>query len=315
MRQPAENPPDAARPPLDLAVDPAEEERVLAPYLGREVAADDPEWRRQVERLEAKWTRAARRRRWLGWLPAARRGQRDVQASYERQWGGTTAAEIVVAEEPATPFLWHGRRFLGPSRGIKRLQVLWLMTVVERLRPASLLEVGCGTGTNLALLAARFPAVRCAGIELTREGVEGFERLRQAGALPATLAAFSPLPPREPEALARVEVRLGSAAALPYPDGAFDLVVTVQALEQMEAIREQALAEIARVAGRATAMIEPFRDWNEDGVRRARILAHDYFAARIAELPRHGLEPVFAGAGLPAKVGLGVDLVVCAKAA
>ena len=40
----------------------------------------------------------------------------------------------------------------------------------------------------------------------------------------------------------------GSAAELSFPDGAFDLVMTVLAIEQMERIRARALAEITRVA-------------------------------------------------------------------
>ena len=70
------------------------------------------------------------------------------------------------------------------------------------------------------------------------------------------------MPLADPTAFRRIRFCQGNAPSLPFADGEFDLVTTVLALEQMERVREQALAEVARVACRHTLMIEPFREVN-----------------------------------------------------
>ena len=75
------------------------------------------------------------------------------------------------------------------------------------------LDVGCGTGALLAALAARVPGVALAGADPS-EGMLAVAR--------AKLAAF----PRR--TLVRAE-----AAALPFPDGAFDRVVSTSVLHYL----------------------------------------------------------------------------------
>ncbi len=58
------------------------------------------------------------------------------------------------------------------------------------------------------------------------------------------------------------------------------------------------------------AMLEAFRDWNQSGMRRNYIVAQDYFASRIDELPKFGLRPVLATDDMPTKVNMGLGLVV-----
>ena len=131
--------------------------------------------------------------------------------------------------------------------------------------------------------------------------------------LPPQLVDFAPEPLPAGDAHARLDIRQGSAAELPFPDEAFDLVFTVLALEQMEEIRDRALSEIARVAARHTVMIEPFRDWNEDGLRRDGIVSRDYFQARVADLAGFGLRPVYVTGDIPTKLQMGVGVVAAGK--
>jgi hypothetical protein len=49
-------------------------------------------------------------------------------------------------------------------------------------------------------------------------------------------------------------------------------------------VRDKALSEIARVAGRQTLMIEPFRDVNAGLWSRLNVRRRDYFRGSIAEL-------------------------------
>ena len=138
----------------------------------------------------------------------------------------------------------------------KRVHLLLLMRTIEKLAPRAVLEVGSGTGLNLLLLSARFPAARFFGVEITSAGVLA-TRCGAASALPPEVVAFSPEPVADVAAVRRIVVVEGSAAALPFSDASFDLVFTVQALEQMEEI---GLAHSAKSpAWRATSSPWPSR--------------------------------------------------------
>lgn len=92
----------------------------------------------------------------------------------------------------------------------------------------SLLDVGCGTGTLLAALAARFPRVRLAGIDADA---------RMLGRAAGKLGGHS-----------RVALLRAYAQALPFPDGAFDVVVSTLIFHHLPtAVKRQVIREITRV--------------------------------------------------------------------
>jgi SAM-dependent methyltransferase len=184
------------------------------------------------------------------------------------------------------------------------------MDLIAQLHPHSVLEVGSGTGQNLFVLSAQFPGIAFTGLELTAAGVNTARAIASCAKLPDELARFSPRPIRDDTAHRHVEFVEGSGSSLPFPDGSFDLVYTVLALEQMERVREDALREIARVSAGAAAMIEPFRDWNASGIARNRVVAKGYFSARLSDLRSLGLEPLFTDSSLPRKLDFGVGIVV-----
>lgn len=109
--------------------------------------------------------------------------------------------------------------------------------------PERILDVGCGTGFLLGLLAARCPtAIELAGID----------------AAPAMVAAAAAATARVPG----VQVRLGVAEALPYPERHFDLVVSTTSFDHW---RDQGtgLAECRRVlrpSGRLV-LVDQFSVW------------------------------------------------------
>jgi hypothetical protein len=78
----------------------------------------------------------------------------------------------------------------------------------------------------------------------------------------------------------------------------------------MENIRPQALQELARVARRFVVMIEPFHDWNAEGVPRQYVQVRKYFDAQVGELPRYGMRAVVATADFPNKVTFRAGLVI-----
>ena len=91
---------------------------------------------------------------------------------------------------------------------------------VPRLPGASVLDVGCGTGSLLAGLAAAQPELRITGVDLS---------------LPMIAAAREQLPPQGFAAVADAE-------SLPFRDGSFDLVVSSSSFHfwprPLEALRE-----------------------------------------------------------------------------
>jgi SAM-dependent methyltransferase len=127
--------------------------------------------------------------------------------------------------------------------------------VLDRMGPRpgeAILEVGCGAGSLVRLLAKRL-----------------------AGANPITAADLNPFLLHEAAALARADgvadaIRFthGNAEALPFPDGSFDCVYSVTVLEECDAAR--AIAEIRRVlrpggrAGIAVRALDMKQWWNLD---------------------------------------------------
>ncbi|MFC2144535.1 class I SAM-dependent methyltransferase [Acidobacteriota bacterium] len=88
------------------------------------------------------------------------------------------------------------------------------------------LEVGCGTGTNLELFAEA--GCEVSGLDLSPSMMELAKK--KLGD--------------------RADLRLGDAAAMPFDDGSFDLVLSFLTLHEMPpAVRAPVMKEIVRVAG------------------------------------------------------------------
>ncbi len=275
---------------------------------------DDPRWSELVQDIAARQRRRRRKMdRALGLLSRFKRTQRFVRSDYERSWNGLSVVEQLSASGPADACLWREQGYLFEGQGLKLIHNELLASSIELLRPSTVLEVGCGNGFHLFLLALRFPAVAFSGLELTEAGIRASRALQEWPEAPPVLRehAIQPLP--DPSAHRRVRFERGTAAEIPLADGSFDLVYTSLALEQMEEIHDRALQEIARVARRHVVMLEPFRDWNDQGIRRDYVESRDIFSGRISELPRYGLKPVLVFDDFPSKVALGVGLIVAEK--
>lgn len=103
---------------------------------------------------------------------------------------------------------------------------------IAALKPASLCDVGSGTGGLLA---------HARSLDIVAAGVE-------------------PDAARAADARARdLDVRAGTAEALPFADGAFDLVTFENSLHHATGI-DRALAEAMRVAKRAVVIVDPWFD-------------------------------------------------------
>jgi SAM-dependent methyltransferase len=94
------------------------------------------------------------------------------------------------------------------------------------------LDLGTGTGTLAVAALARWPSVRVIGVDVSAEMLALAER-----------TAAERLPPR---LAARFERRVADAAALPYPNAAFDAAISSFVLQLVDN-RAAALREVRRV--------------------------------------------------------------------
>ncbi len=298
---------------LDLHLAQHRAAETFAPFIAREIGPeDDREWQALLTGRGRKILKRRLRRQFLGWLDGGRRAPEVVQQVYGKTWDETPLAHLVDTNARAVPISWGQRRMLAGAPGLKRVHLLHMMRVIDALQPRSVLEVGCGMGINLFVLAARFPDITFHGIDLTASGIKAIQDWAAQDNLPQYLLDYSPEPSQDPTAHRRLQVRQGNAAELPYDNNSFDLVYSISALEQMEAIRGSVMAQIKRVSNGHVAMVEAFRDWNRWGMRRNYIVAQDYFACRLRDLPGYGLAPVFVTDDLPSKVNMAHGLVVAA---
>ena len=299
--------------PLNISA--SELENLLNPFVVRRVSEDDSEWRSEIRRRQKKILKKYRRQRLFGWLPFYKRNEAAIVAEYSKAWQESeySAYDLSVPPTRISPWVWDGRRMFASDVGATRFRQLLLIRAIELVKPRKVLEVGCGNGINLLLLAGRFPEIEFTGLELTEQGHRAAQWFQQQPELPAAMVAYAPLPLRDATAFQRIRFVQGTAANLAFEDGSFDRVQTRLALEQMEQIRAAALSEIARVCSSSTFMIEPFRDVNESGWPRRNVIRRNYFQGRIEELGAYGLEPVMAVDDFPQEVFLKVCAVLSKK--
>lgn len=288
---------------------------LFAPFVARQVDAHDPEWNEDL--YERKRTIL---RDYLKCVLSLRSfcSQRDKASiidEYSKAWHPDEYKSYRLDGSPPrlSPWEYHDERMYASDVGGTRVRQLILVRILERVKPRRVLEVGCGNGINLLMLASRFPDIEFTGLELTREGHQAAVGFQTQEQLPAAIADYMPLPPRDTSAFRKIRFVQGSAAKLPFEDNEFDLVYTVLALEQMEGIRDKALSEVARVAGQHTLMLEPFRDVNDSGWPRANVIRRQYFRGTIDELPRYGLTPELALNDFPQETFLKACAVLSEK--
>ena len=302
-----------AETPLGLV--PADLRLAMDPFVVRVTPPDDPVWQAEVTRKTASTRRRLRRRRLRGWLGTGRRDQARIALEYSASWTRKAWAPYAMQPPAESGAAWRyaGETMFATASAGARARLLTLMRAVAWLRPRTVLEVGAGNGVNALILACRFPDLRVTTVELTEGGVAVTRAAQAEATLPTVLQRFSPEALVDVRAHRRVDVRQGSAAALPLADGAVDLVYSSLALEQMEQVRDAALHEIARVTAGHAGLLEPFADCNNRGLRRAYRLARQHFGGRVADLPAYGLDPVLVTDDLPGEIWLQPCLVVARK--
>lgn len=181
---------------------------------------------------------------------------------------GRRFARLVTRIVVARPGLW--RVFRRPLRAeFERLAPVWdgiveperlapLAAALDRLEadPASVLDLGTGTGKAARLAAERFPDAEVVGVDLAPRMIE------QARAL---------LPP---ELDGRVRFDVADASELPFQDGAFDLVVLLNMIpffdELARVTAPSGTAVFVAISGSSTPI------WTPPATLRARLEPHGF---------------------------------------
>lgn len=291
---------------LPVKIDAAAIDSAMKPFLVSE--GDELRWRGAVGR------------RWIGTLgrlatgSGSNRDRAAIESEYSDAWAaGYQRYRLGRTDLHGKPWAWRGRLLMVDPAAATRLRTLLFAAVIAELKPGRVLEVGSGNGINLLSLAGAFPEIELTGLELTGEGVDQARHAQSDPAIAAIVKAYSPLGTRDPSAIGRIRFVQGNAAAMPFGDAQFDLVMTVLAIEQMEQIRSAALAEIARVARGHVLMLEPFSDVNSGGLKRLYVRSRNYYRGSIGELRGFGLTPLWATADFPQEAFLGTALVLARK--
>ena len=186
-----------------------------------------------------------------------------------------------------------------------------LSDAIAMLRPATVREIGFGSGKNLFFLAQRFPDIALSGFELTAGGAALAAALQQRESLPPNLAYLVARGEKMAEAarMRSIEFKQGDACALPAGDKSVDLSFTMLALEQMWPILPRALAEIRRTTRKYAVFIEAFGEAN-DRAGRLHLWSRNYFRASLAQMEAAGFRPLQLFTTLPRKFTFSAAMLI-----
>ena len=192
---------------------------------------------------------------------------------------GRRFARLTTRAVVASPGLW--RLFRSPMRTqFTRLAPVWdrrrtsddllpLAAALDRVEtpPRRVLDLGTGTGLAARFAARRFPEAEVVAVDLAPAMVEEARRL-----LPEELAP-------------RVRFQVADAAALPFEDEAFDLVVLLNMIPFFD--------ELGRVTASGGALVLAF----SSGADTPIYVPPETLRARLAPLGFGAFEELAAGAG------------------
>lgn len=297
---------------LPLGLGAAAVSEAFSPFVCNSASSKD--FDALARHLRNKAVKKAARRIWSGEGGLKSRKQAIIFDEYESAWSrGFAAYNLAAGCTRPEPWIHGKEKYLADRAGVPRYRSVMLAAVLRALKPKRVLEVGCGNGVNLLLLANAFPDVSFTGLELTEAGNRVACSLQEQERLPDALSLYAPEPQVDPQAFRRIDFRRGDATKMPFAAGEFDLVFTVLSVEQMERVRHAALTEIARVSNSHVLNLEPFAEANRTLWRRMHVTVRDYFRGRIDAMPRYGLEPLWATMDFPQEIQLGAALVLSDK--
>ena len=242
-----------------------------------------------------------------------KRSEEIVEAMYSRKWLSRDPKLVTAYKGGGVPVDWNSSKFVVDGLGMSNLQTLRIMKLIEKIKPRTVLDVGCGNGERVLQLACRYPKIKFTGLELTRGGVEVAKNVQNLEQIPEVLINASPLPLIDLAAHKSINFVCSSAKNIPFKDNSFDLVYTSLSLEQMELIREHALKEIYRVTNQYSSFYEAFKDYNNRLPQLAYIYSEGYFKGSLKDLTDLGYKIVEVIDKIPQKTFMNAVFVITKK--
>jgi SAM-dependent methyltransferase len=296
---------------LDSFCLPKEEiDRLISPYVNEKLTITNLAVSKTMLFEYCRWLVRRSMAKWNRYRIGLRRTPEYVNKSYDIFWNDFEWKSLDPLQGRKTLMKWDGYYFWGNPMGIGRIQLHCLNRLIESFQPRRVLEVGCGLGLKLIALSRRFPNIEFHGVELTNSGTEGARIIQAMKTLPDEFINYVPFEIRTQGVVDNLTFHQGSAASMSFPKDSFDFVFTNQSIEQMQVISDKVFKEIRRVSGGKVAFIEPFYDFNANGVCRNRIIARDYFSGKISDLHKYGYNVMFVHRDFPSKFYMNVGLVV-----
>ena len=244
-----------------------------------------------------------------------KRTEENVKNMYSPKWASLNPSLVTAYPNKSSyvPVKWNSSKFVVDGLGMSNLQTLRIMKLIEKIKPKSVLDVGCGNGERVLQLACRYPGIKFTGLELTPGGVETAKNIQKLDQISEALSNASPQPLIDLTAHKSINFVCSSAKSIPFEDNSFDLVYTSLSLEQMEIIREYALKEIFRVTNQYSSFYEAFKDYNNKLPQLAYIYSKDYFKASLKDLTNLGYKIVEVVDRIPQKTYMNAVFVIAKK--
>ena len=277
----------------------------LSPHVKSKINFDE------LSKLITKRTYIQCIKKILGY-PQIKRTEKNVKTMYNDKWISRDSKSVIV-EGGHVGVEWNSSKFVVGGLGLRKLQTLRIMKLIEKIKPKSVLDVGCGNGERVLQLACRYPGIKFTGLELTPGGVETAKNIQKLDQISEALSNASPQPLIDLTAHKSINFVCSSAKSIPFEDNSFDLVYTSLSLEQMESIREHALKEIYRVTNQYSSFYEAFKDYNNRLPQLAYIYSEDYFKGSLKDLTDLGYKIVEVIDKIPQKTFMNAVFVITKK--
>ena len=199
--------------------------------------------------------------------------------------------------------------FLAHSCLTTKIQQYLIINKVKELGPKSVLEVGCGPGITLKLLADIYMEINFHGIDLSTEGIKYANKSKKKILNPIFKKELN-FQFNNVEDNPNLIFENQDASSLKFKDKSFDFVFSNLALEQMDNIKDNVISEMKRVAKNFIILIEPFGNLNKSGLRYLHHKSKQYFNLNHLDLEDKNFEILEFHDQLPALLSLNYGMLV-----